>query len=69
MNKIKQFLLFFFFSFYKSKYKVIVYNTEGMCLNKFQPQKWSLGVKVVNWSPSGQLLAVGGYDQKVGLTE
>ena len=38
---------------------------SGQCVNKFQPSKWSLGVKTVEWSPSGQVLAVGSFDQKV----
>jgi WD40 repeat protein len=46
---------------------VFVYNVSGQCISKFQPQKWSLGVKTLNWSPSGQLLAIGSYDQKVRL--
>jgi WD40 repeat protein len=49
------------------KYKVFVYNVNGQCVSKFQPKKWSLGVKTLNWSPSGQLLAIGSYDQKVRL--
>ena len=27
------------------EYKVLVYNVSGQCVNKFQPYKWSLGVK------------------------
>ena len=27
------------------EYKVLVYNVNGLCVNKFQPYKWSLGVK------------------------
>lgn len=49
------------------EYKVLVYNVDGQCVNKFQPSKWSLGVKTVGWSPSGQLLAIGSFDQKVRL--
>ena len=50
---------------FSKKYKVLVYNVDGQCVNKFQPSKWSLGVKTVGWSPSGQLLAIGSFDQKV----
>lgn len=49
------------------EYKVLVYNIDGQCINKFQPFKLSLGVKTVGWCPSGQLLAIGSYDQKVRL--
>lgn len=49
------------------EYKVLIYNIDGQCVNKFQPSKWTLGVKAVEWLPSGQLLAIGGYDQKIRL--
>jgi len=49
------------------EYKVLVYNVDGQCVNKFQPSKWSLGVKTVCWPSSGQLLAIGSYDQKIRL--
>jgi WD40 repeat protein len=50
------------------EYKVLVYNIDGQCVNKFQPNKCgSLGVRCVEWLPSGQLLAIGSYDQKVRL--
>ncbi len=44
-----------------------MYNLAGQCINKFQPCVSSLGVKTVNWSPSGQVLAVGYYDHKIRL--
>ncbi len=47
------------------EYKVLIYNIDGHCVNKFQPQKWTLGVKTAEWLPSGQLLAIGSFDQKV----
>ena len=47
--------------------KVLVYNLEGEMVGKFEPSQWCLGVKCAQWSPSGQILAVGGYDQKVRL--
>jgi len=50
------------------EYKVLVYNVEGQCLSKFEPNKFEnvmLGVKCVNWSSSGQILAIGSYDQKI----
>lgn len=36
-------------------------------MSKYQPYKWSLGVKTVSWSPNGQLLCIGSYDSKVRL--
>ncbi|RNA02747.1 WD repeat-containing WRAP73-like [Brachionus plicatilis] len=49
------------------EYKVLIYNTDGLCMNTFQPYKWSLGVKTVCWSPNGQLLCIGSYDSKVRM--
>lgn len=49
------------------EYKVLIYNLDGQCINTYQPQKWTLGVKAVEWLPSGQLLAIGSYDQKIRL--
>lgn len=49
------------------EYKVLIYSVDGRCINKFQPYKWSLGVRTAEWIPSGQLLAIGSYDQKVRI--
>jgi hypothetical protein len=43
----------------------LIYTVDGRCLNKFQPSKFLLGIKTAEWLPSGQLLAIGSYDQKV----
>ena len=43
--------------------QVGVYTPEGECLAAFQAYSGALGVKSLAWSPSGQLLAVGSYDQ------
>lgn len=48
---------------------MLIYTVDGKCINKYQPFKWSLGIKTVEWLPSGQLLAIGSYDQKVTLLE
>ncbi|KAI3924033.1 hypothetical protein MKW92_004256 [Papaver armeniacum] len=45
------------------EYKVLVYSPDGRCLFKFQAYESGLGVKSIVWSPCGQFLAVGSYDQ------
>ncbi|KAF3336298.1 WD repeat-containing protein WRAP73 [Carex littledalei] len=47
------------------EYKVLIYSPDGRCLQKYQAYESGLGVKTVAWSPSGQFLAVGSYDQQV----
>lgn len=43
--------------------QVLVYSPDGRCLYKYQAYESGLGVKSVTWSPCGQFLAVGSYDQ------
>lgn len=45
------------------EYKVLIYSPDGRCLFKYQAYESGLGVKTVSWSPCGQFLAVGSYDQ------
>ncbi|CAI9295789.1 unnamed protein product [Lactuca saligna] len=45
------------------EYKVLIYSLDGRCLSKYQAYESGLGVKSVSWSPNGQSLAVGSYDQ------
>ncbi|KAG8638522.1 WD repeat-containing protein WRAP73 [Manihot esculenta] len=45
------------------EYKVLIYSPDGRFLFKYQAYESGLGVKTVSWSPSGQFLAVGSYDQ------
>lgn len=44
-------------------YKVLVYNTEGACQGSYSAYNDALGVRTVTWSPGGDVLAVGSYDQ------
>lgn len=43
--------------------QVLIYSPDGRCLYKYQAYESGLGVKSVSWSPCGQFLAVGSYDQ------
>ncbi|KAG0454083.1 hypothetical protein HPP92_025387 [Vanilla planifolia] len=45
------------------EYKVLIYSPDGRCLFKYQAYESGLGVKTVTWSPCGQFLGVGSYDQ------
>ncbi|GAB2294098.1 hypothetical protein Dimus_028317 [Dionaea muscipula] len=45
------------------EYKVLIYSPDGRCLFKYQAYDGGLGVKNVSWSPCGQFLAIGSYDQ------
>ncbi|RLN42181.1 WD repeat-containing protein WRAP73 [Panicum miliaceum] len=47
------------------EYKVLIYSPDGRCLFKYLAYESGLGVKSVAWSPCGQFLAVGSYDQAV----
>ncbi|KAK7071614.1 WD repeat-containing protein wrap73 [Halocaridina rubra] len=49
------------------EYKVLIYSLSGHCLASYSAYQWSLGVKTVAWSPTGQFLAIGSYDQKIRL--
>lgn len=48
-------------------YKVLIYSLDGFCLMTYKSYSWALGIKSVSWSPTGQFLAIGSYDQKVRL--
>lgn len=40
-----------------------MYDLEGSCLTVFSAYSDALGIKSLKWSPSGDLLSVGSYDQ------
>lgn len=44
-------------------YKLAIYTAEGHCLASYSPYQDALGIRTVQWSPDGQRLAVGSYDQ------
>ena len=44
-------------------YKLSVYSSDGLCLASYSAYQDALGIKTVQWCPTGQLLAVGSFDQ------
>lgn len=45
--------------------QVLIYSPDGRCLFKYSAYDNALGVKSATWSPCGQFLGVGSYDQVV----
>ncbi|KAJ1647425.1 WD repeat-containing protein wrap73 [Coemansia erecta] len=48
-----------------SSFCVIVVNVAGIIKRQYQPEDEGLGIRTCAWSPTGQLLALGGYDRKI----
>ncbi|RDD42428.1 WD repeat-containing protein WRAP73 [Trichoplax sp. H2] len=48
-------------------YKVLLYSLDGRPLMSYSAYDNALGIKSVAWSPSGQFLSIGSYDQMVRL--
>lgn len=44
-------------------YKLLIYSSSGHCLASYSAYQDALGIRTVQWSPDGQMLAVGSYDQ------
>ena len=49
-------------------YKLVVCTPQGEILTVYSAYPNALGIKSVEWSPSGQMLAVGSFDQAGVLT-
>lgn len=49
------------------QYQVLIYTPEGRCLHTYRPYEHALGVKSFGWSPTGQFLALGSFDERVRL--
>ncbi|KAI8930103.1 Quino protein amine dehydrogenase [Entophlyctis helioformis] len=49
------------------EYNVFIYHPDGRLVHNYSAYDMGLGIKTVRWSPSGQFLAVGSYDQKCRL--
>jgi WD40 repeat protein len=45
-------------------YLLLLYSPDGRLLHRYQAYDGGLGIKAVSWSPGGQLLAAGSYDQR-----
>lgn len=44
-------------------YKMVVHAPDGSCLAEYSAYSDALGIKSLQWSPSGQMLCLGSYDQ------
>ena len=44
-------------------YKLLVYSSEGLCLASFSAYQDALGIRSLRFSPNGQMLAIGSFDQ------
>ena len=49
------------------EYKIAFYTLDGQLLNLYKPEndRLSLGVRSAKWSPTGQVLVVGDYEERV----
>lgn len=59
------FILFIYFVSSPIFRSVIIYQADGIKIAQYKAYSDALGVKSVQWSPNGQFLAVGSFDQKV----
>ncbi|CAF0853665.1 unnamed protein product [Adineta steineri] len=51
------------------EYKIIFYTLDGQLLNTYKPEndRLSLGVRCARWSPTGQVIAVGDYEERITI--
>ncbi|OQR95704.1 WD repeat-containing protein WRAP73 [Thraustotheca clavata] len=47
------------------EYRFLLYSPDGTLLQTYEAYQNALGIKTVSWSPTGQLVAIGSYDEKV----
>ena len=48
-------------------YNMLVYRPDGKRVSRYVAYENALGIKSSSWSPSGQLLAIGSYDESVRI--
>ena len=52
-------------------YKILLYAMDGHCISSYSAfseiSEFSLGIKCVSWSPTGQFLAIGSFDEKLRI--
>lgn len=47
------------------QYQVLIYTAAGEHLQSYRPYDDALGVKSFGWSPGGEVLAIGSYDERM----
>jgi WD40 repeat protein len=48
-------------------FKMYIYKPDGRLAGSYSAYDEGLGIKKVTWSPSGQFLAIGSFDEQVFL--
>ncbi|KAI9297948.1 WD40 repeat-like protein [Neoconidiobolus thromboides FSU 785] len=48
-------------------YKLFIYSPAGFLITKYSAYSHGLGLKTVDWSPSGQFIMLASYDEKIRL--
>ena len=51
------------------EYKIVFFTLDGKILNIYKPEneQISLGIRSVRWSPTGQILIIGDYDENITI--
>ena len=51
------------------EYKIGFYTLDGQLLNLYKPEgdRLSLGIRCARWSPTGQVIAVGDYEERIAV--
>ncbi|CAF5028076.1 unnamed protein product, partial [Rotaria sp. Silwood1] len=49
------------------EYKIVFYTLDGQLLNIYKPEndRLSLGIRCARWSPTGQVIVVGDYEERI----